>query len=83
MPDIDKGNESIIFIIPDHSDIHINAELIKVIGSLDSLCSQRRMKRVFGKYGKLGFELFFLGFGQFFIVFLKLAHACCILCTAP
>ena len=49
MPHINEDNQFVAFIVPDNADVHVDAALKKVFGSLDAFGPQRRVHGVFGK----------------------------------
>lgn len=48
MTNIKKHDQLVIFVIPDDPYVHVDTAFEKDLCSLDPLCSERRMERVFG-----------------------------------
>ena len=64
MPYVHQDNHFVAFVIPDNADVHVDAALKKVRGSLDALGAQRRMGRIFSQKFQLVFKLLLLLCGQ-------------------
>ena len=64
MPYVHQDNHFIAFVIPDNADVHVDAALKKVRGSLDTFGAQRRVGRIFGQKFQLVFKLLLLLCGQ-------------------
>ena len=64
MPYIHQDNHFVTFVIPDNADVHVDAALKKVCGSLDAFGAQRRVGRIFGQKFQLVFKLLLLLCGQ-------------------
>ncbi len=47
MPDIYQNDHFVTFIISDYADVHIDAALKEISGSLNAFCVERRMRRIF------------------------------------
>ena len=71
MPYVHQNNHFVAFVIPDNADVHVDAALKKVRGSLDAFGAQRRMGRIFSQKDQLLFQLFLFLFGQLFEIFLE------------
>ena len=64
MPYVHQDNHFVAFVIPDNADVHVDAALKKIRGSLDAFSAQRRMGRIFGQKFQLVFKLLLLLYGQ-------------------
>jgi|GEM_PF-3157985 len=72
MPNIQKHDYHITFVIADNLDIHVDTELEKVISSLKPFFPQRRMEWVFLQESIFTFHLLFLSF----IKLLEILYEC-------
>ena len=76
MTNIKKHDQLVIFVIPDDPYVHVDTAFEKVLCSLDPLCSERRMERVFGQHLHLGFDLFLHGSRQLPIMLFESLGVC-------
>ncbi|MEZ3504468.1 MAG: hypothetical protein K1W25_13615 [Lachnospiraceae bacterium] len=49
MPHIYQDNHFVSFVIPDDTDVHVDAALKKVRGTFDAFGEQQRVERIFGQ----------------------------------
>lgn len=71
MPYIHQNNHFTAFVIPNDADVHVDAALKKILGSLNAFGAQRGMGRIFSQEFQLGFKLIFFLCGQAFKMLLK------------
>ena len=45
---IHQNDHSIAFIKPDNADVHVDAALKEIRGSLNAFCAEGRVRRIFG-----------------------------------